>query len=112
MLRATTLICILLVFLSGCSRLNSEYAGKWQGIEAPSDILEITPNGDGFIVKGKDTAIFGYSKGPFKSPASVGKDGLSFWSGNGHNQFSYVHADDTLLGVGLCCMSNTFKRIK
>ncbi len=105
-------VCLLLALIAGCGKSNSEYVGRWQGVEVPAEQFEVRQNGDGFIVQGKDMPVWGYDRGSYKSPGAVDPKGLTFHSNNGINQYTYVKADDTLLGIGPCCMSRTFKRAK
>ncbi len=112
-MRYVALLFILpAALLSGCGKSNSEYVGRWQGVEVPTEQFEVIQNGDGFIVQGKDMAVWGYDRGSYKSPGAADPKGLTFHSNNGINQYTYVKADDTLLGIGPCCMSRTFKRAK
>jgi len=44
-------ILVISIMIISCSSKGSNYIGKWQNVTKHSDIIEITKNGDNYLVK-------------------------------------------------------------
>jgi hypothetical protein len=111
--------CLLLVVfslalvLSACQKAGSEYLGKWQDAAHPnSGTIEITRNGDTYLVMITMPGAFG-GKPQSKTIPAVVKDGLlQIGSGFGSMTLTYVKGTDGLLASGGLGATGEMKRIK
>jgi hypothetical protein len=94
-------LLLVAVIAAGCSRPGSEFVGKWVNTREARDTMEITRNGDAFLIAGHGNKI-----------AATYKDGSLEVSGvMGSIRITYVKDTDTLLGPGLLGQSE-YKRVK
>ena len=94
-------LVIITMLISGCNREGSQYVGKWVNTKNSRDVMEITHNGDGYLVSSGSTKI-----------GATFKDGtLQISSGFGSVPLTYVKDSDTLLAPGMFGQSE-YKRLK
>lgn len=86
-----TELVVLALATAGCSRPGSEFLGKWTNTKDSKDQIEITRNGDQFLVVSKDNRI----------PATYKDAGLEVSGGFlGSMRITYIHDSDTLMAPG------------
>ena len=94
-------LLLLAVIAAGCSRPGSEFVGKWVNTREARDTMEITRNGDQFLITGRGNKV-----------GATYKDGSLEVSGIvGSVRITYVKASDTLIGPGLFGQTE-YKRVK
>ena len=95
-------LLFLAVLTVACSRQGSEYLGKWVNTTKPSDTMEITRNGEQYLLSGKVPATY--------------KDGALQVAGPfGTITLTYIKSSDTLVlyqGAGILSERDEFKRVK
>jgi hypothetical protein len=90
-------VIMIAIVLTACGDNGSEYVGKWARKDNPKLTAEIARNGDSFIIKQTDYAIFTPGLKTTNIPATF-KDGLlQVQTGMGSANISYVKDRDTLL---------------
>src|SRR5580704_12225790 len=89
--RKCVLILVLLTVVAiGCSRAGSEFVGKWVNTKNPNDRMEITRNGEQFLITTGGQKV-----------GSTYKDGTLEISGvMGSVRITYIKDSDTLLAPG------------
>jgi hypothetical protein len=95
-------LLLLSLFVVGCSSRGSQFVGKWVNTTNPSDTMEITRNGEQFlIVSPNDKLGLGatYKDGFLQAPNTMGTMTLT-----------YVKSSDTLIAPGLFGRSE-YKRV-
>lgn len=94
-------LALLAVLAVGCSRAGSEFVGKWVNTKNLNDVMEITRNGDQFLV----------TVGRQKIGATY-KDGMLEITGMmGSVKLTHVKDTDTILTPGFFGQSE-YKRVK
>lgn len=80
--------------IASCANPGSEYLGSWENTKNPQEQLEITRNGDSFLIKATNGALM------TTAPATLRDGVLEVHSALGAS-FTYVKATGTLLLPGL-----------
>ena len=94
-------LLLLTILFVGCSHPGSVFLGKWVNTTNPSDTMEITRNGEQFLI------LAGHDK-----VGATFKDGsLQVQSMMGTMTLTYIKSSDTLVGPGFFGQSE-YKRVK
>jgi hypothetical protein len=106
-------VFILSLSLTACAKNGCEYLGKWQDPARPnSGTLEISRNGDSYLVKITVPGMFGGKAQTTTVPASA-KDGLLQMEGALHGTtLTHVKDTDGLLLSGGFGGNAEMKRVK
>ena len=94
-------LLLLSLFVGGCSHAGSQFVGKWVNAKNANDTMEITRNGEQFLIlAGRD-----------KVGASFKDGSLQVQSMMGTMTLTYIKSSDTLVGPGFFGQSE-YKRAK
>ena len=94
-------LLLLSLFVAGCSHAGSQFVGKWVNAKNANDTMEITRNGDQFLILVSHDKV-----------GAILKDGtLQVPSMMGTMAVTYVKSSDTLLAPGFFGQSE-YKRAK
>ena len=94
-------LLLLTILFVGCSRPGSVFLGKWVNTTNPNDTMEITRNGEQFLIlAGRD-----------KVGASFKDGSLQVQSMMGTMTLTYIKRSDTMVGPGFFGLSE-YKRAK
>lgn len=98
------IVCVAaLALLSACSESGSEYIGKWVNSESSSTTMEISRNGENFLIKETTPVMWG-KKGETNTSTgpAVMKDGMLHVQGAlGTPTISHIKQNDTLAVTAL-----------
>ncbi|MGB9237166.1 MAG: hypothetical protein WCC04_22380 [Terriglobales bacterium] len=85
------LLSLMILVATGCSLSGSEFVGKWVNVKNSNDVMEITRNGEQFLIGERNEKI-----------GATYKDGSLEVSGMmGSVRLTYVKSSDTLLAPGM-----------
>jgi hypothetical protein len=89
------------LLITGCSSQGSEFVGKWVNTKNPSDVMEITRNGEQFLIlSSHDKLGATYKDGALQVPSVMGTITVT-----------YIKSSDTLIAPGFFGQSE-YKRAK
>jgi len=94
-------LLLLMVIAAGCSRSGSQFLGKWVNTRDARDTMEITRNGEQFLIQ----------VGSNRIGAAYKDGGLEVSGMMGSVKITYVKDSDTLIAPGLFAQSE-YKRAK
>lgn len=92
------LLCVFFAFfLVACSNAGGEYLGKWVNTKNANDTVEITKNGDGFLITETYPSQFQKNQMDTSKIPAIFKDGLMQISGAlGPFSVGHIKESDTL----------------
>ena len=74
-----TAIFLSSVVLAGCSSRGSEFLGTWVNTRNANDTFQIVPNGDQYLLVGKDSKVGAtYEKGMLEIKGIMGSTDLTY----------------------------------
>jgi hypothetical protein len=82
---------LLAALVVGCSKPGSDFVGKWVNTQDASEVLDISRNGDGFLIGAN-----GQNLGATYKDGALQMDGMM-----GAVSLTYVKSTDTLLAPGV-----------
>ena len=96
-----TISMALMSCSSSAGNSGNEFLGKWQNINFDNDSLEISKNGDDFIVARTSFSLMTLKMDTEKLPMQMKDRVLRMDAGVRPTSITYVKSTDTLSGVGL-----------
>ncbi len=100
-------ILAAVLLLSACNSVGNHYLGSWENSKNTAERLEITRNGDNFLVTVNQPA-----RHPITVPAILRSGNLEIKGDLLSSQITYVQSTDTLIMPGMLSGNVEYRRRK